>query len=106
MDHIDAVVGQARLNRAYRPAVHYLSGFNSTLMSVVARNVVFLAGAVLAVLVLLTIYDEDVITVEHVLTIMTILGAVVAGTPPPPCCFFYWVLPGFTGFEWVLLGFI
>jgi autophagy-related protein 9 len=38
-----------------------------------------LAGAILAVLVLLTVYDEDVITVEHVLTIMTVLGAVVAG---------------------------
>ena len=38
-----------------------------------------MAGAVLAVLVILTVYDEDVITVEHVLTIMTVLGAVVAG---------------------------
>ena len=48
-------------------------------MAVIARNIAFLAGAILAVLVLLTIYDEDVITVEHVLSIITILGAVVAG---------------------------
>ena len=67
------------MTRAYRPATHYLSGFSSNLIAIVARNVGFLAGAVLAVLVLLTIYDEDVITVEHVLTLMTVLGAVVAG---------------------------
>ncbi|XP_046643932.1 autophagy-related protein 9A-like [Daphnia pulicaria] len=70
---------QARLSRAYRPATHYLSGFSSNLVAIFARNFAFLAGAILAVLVLLTVYDEDVITVEHVLTIMTVLGAVVAG---------------------------
>lgn len=70
---------QARLSRAYRPATHYLSGFSSNILAIIARNLAFLAGAVLAVLVLLTVYDEDVITVEHVLTLMTILGAVVAG---------------------------
>ena len=70
---------QARLNRAYRPANHYLSGFASNLVAVIARNLAFLCGAVLAVLLILTIYDEDVITVEHVITIMTVLGAIVAG---------------------------
>lgn len=44
----------------------------------VYRNVVFVAGSVLSVLLTLTVYDEDVITVEHVLTIITILGAVIA----------------------------
>jgi autophagy-related protein 9 len=44
-----------------------------------ARNIAFLAGSVLAVLVLLTVYDEDVITVEHVITLMSALGAIVAG---------------------------
>ncbi len=48
-------------------------------MAILAKNLAFLAGAILAVLVLLTVYDEDVITVDHVLTIMTVLGAVVAG---------------------------
>jgi len=70
---------QVRLSRAYRPASHYLSGFSSNLMAVVARNLAFLAGSVLAVLLLLTIYDEDVITVEHVITIITISGGIVAG---------------------------
>lgn len=49
------------------------------MVAVIAHNLAFLCGAVLAVLLLLTIYDEDVITVEHVLTIMTVLGAIVAG---------------------------
>lgn len=44
----------------------------------VYRNVVFVAGSVLSVLLTLSVYDEDVITVEHVLTIITILGAVIA----------------------------
>ena len=38
------------------------------------RNVAFFAGSVLAVLVVLTVIDEDVLNVEHVLTIMTIAG--------------------------------
>lgn len=75
---------QARLNRAYLPATQYLAGFSSNLASILARNLAFVAGAVLAVLIILTVYDEDVITVEHVLTIMTALGAVVAGKISPP----------------------
>lgn len=69
----------ARLNRAYRPASKYMSIFTSPLMTVIAKNVVFISGSILAVLLVLTVYDEDVIAVEHVLTIMTILGSVVAG---------------------------
>lgn len=38
----------------------------------------FTAGSVLIVLAGLAIYDEDVLAVEHVLTIMTILGAIIA----------------------------
>ncbi|XP_026481173.1 autophagy-related protein 9A-like, partial [Ctenocephalides felis] len=68
----------ARLTRAYRPAVRYISAFSSPLMTVIARNIAFIAGGVLATLLILTVYDEDVLAVEHVLSIMTILGAVVA----------------------------
>ena len=68
----------ARLNRAYRPAAKYMNIFVSPLWAVVARNVYFMSGAVLAVLVALTMYDEDVLAVEHVLTIMTGLGVVIA----------------------------
>ena len=34
----------------------------------------FFAGSVLAVLVVLTVIDEDVLAVEHVLTTMTVAG--------------------------------
>ena len=39
-----------------------------------ARFVCFVAGSVLAVLIVLTVWDEDVLNVEHILTIMTVLG--------------------------------
>ncbi|XP_073976730.1 autophagy-related protein 9 [Rhodnius prolixus] len=67
-----------RLNRAYRPATKYMNIFTSPVMTVLAKNVVFVSGACLAVLLVLSIYDEDVLTVEHVLSAITILGAVVA----------------------------
>ncbi|XP_034935607.1 autophagy-related protein 9A isoform X2 [Chelonus insularis] len=68
----------ARLNRAYRPASKYMSIFTSPVMTVIAKNVTFICGSILAVLLILTVYDEDVLTVEHVLTTMTVLGALVA----------------------------
>ncbi|XP_033327331.1 autophagy-related protein 9 isoform X2 [Megalopta genalis] len=69
----------ARLNRAYRPATNYMNIFTSPIMTVIAKNIAFVSGSVLAVLLILTVYDEDVLTVEHVLTLITILGAVLAG---------------------------
>ncbi|KAG0728093.1 Autophagy-related protein 9A [Chionoecetes opilio] len=69
----------ARLNRGYRAASHYTNIFSSPVLAVVGRHVAFVCGAVLAVLAGLSVYDEDVLQVEHVLTIMTVLGAVLAG---------------------------
>jgi hypothetical protein len=43
----------------------------------VDRNVAFFAGSVLAVLVVLTVIDEDVLAVEHVLTTMTVAGVLI-----------------------------
>ena len=40
------------------------------------RNFAFFTGSILAVLVVLTVIDEDVLSVEHVLTTMTIAGRV------------------------------
>ncbi|XP_052802258.1 autophagy-related protein 9A-like [Mya arenaria] len=67
----------ARLNRGYKAADMYLSIFTSPLMSIIAKNIAFFAGSVLAVLVVLTVIDEDVLNVEHVLTIMTVAGVIV-----------------------------
>lgn len=65
----------ARLSRAYKPALLYLSSFNSKFLIVIAKFFVLTFGAIFAVLVMLTLYDEDVLNVEHVLTIITITGA-------------------------------
>ncbi|WAQ93667.1 ATG9A-like protein [Mya arenaria] len=65
------------LNRGYKAADMYLSIFTSPLMSIIAKNIAFFAGSVLAVLVVLTVIDEDVLNVEHVLTIMTVAGVIV-----------------------------
>ena len=56
----------ARLSRAYKPATYYMDIFVSPLATVIARNVAFICGSVLAVLLLLTVWDEDVLNVEHV----------------------------------------
>jgi len=40
------------------------------------RHMAFFAGSMLAVLIILTVVDEDVLTVEHVIAIMTVLGLV------------------------------
>ncbi|XP_006825096.1 autophagy-related protein 9A-like [Saccoglossus kowalevskii] len=71
---------QARLARGYKPSSKYMDVFVSEMLAVVAQNIAFFAASILAVLLLLTVYDEDVLTVEHVLTLMTILGLIVT------CC--------------------
>ena len=55
----------------------YLSSFqNSKFIIVVAKFFLFIFGAIFAVLVGLTVWDEDVINVEHVFAIMTLSGAI------------------------------
>ncbi|TSL82565.1 Autophagy-related protein 9A [Bagarius yarrelli] len=66
-----------RLSRAYRPAAKYMNSFNSPLLAVLARSAAFFAGSLLAVLVALTVYDEDVLAVQHVLTAGTALGVII-----------------------------
>lgn len=67
---------RARLARAYRPAAAFLRAAAppAPLLALLARQVVFFAGALFAALLVLTVYDEDVLAVEHVLTAMTALG--------------------------------
>lgn len=67
-----------RLCRGYRPACQYMSIFSSHIVIILAKNVTFFAGAPLAVLLLLTVIDEDVLAVEHVLMMVTVLGIIVA----------------------------
>ena len=64
----------ARLNPAYKPAVQYLSGFRSPLLIVLAKNVAFFTGSIFAVLLILTLIDDDVLRIDKVLTTFTLLG--------------------------------
>nr|XP_033800764.1 autophagy-related protein 9A isoform X2 [Geotrypetes seraphini] len=64
----------SRLSKGYKPAAKYMNCFLSPLLTIVAKNIAFFAGSILAVLIALTVYDEDVLAVEHVLTMVTLLG--------------------------------
>ena len=69
---------KARLNRAYEPANQYMEIFVSPMSVVIARFFTFLAGSVLAIILVLAVWDEDVLNVEHIFTIITILGGIIA----------------------------
>lgn len=62
-----------RLNHAYKPAKNYMDAFTSPFLEILARHVRFVAGSTFAVLLVLTVYDEDVIQVVHLLTFITAL---------------------------------
>ncbi|XP_030560315.1 autophagy-related protein 9A [Drosophila novamexicana] len=66
----------ARLNRAYEYADRYLSSFSSPLAAVIARNLLFVSGGVLLLILVFGIYDEHVFQVEHVLSIIAVLTVV------------------------------
>ncbi|KAH8400711.1 hypothetical protein KR009_000512 [Drosophila setifemur] len=66
----------ARLNRAYEYADRYLSSFSSPLATVIARNLLFISGGLLLLILGLGIYEEHVFQVEHVLTIIAVLTAI------------------------------
>ncbi|XP_054624861.1 autophagy-related protein 9B [Dunckerocampus dactyliophorus] len=69
-----------RLGRGYKPTSKYMNSFMSPLLTVLAKNIAFFSGSVLAVLIALTVYDEDVLTVQHILTAITVLGVVITIT--------------------------
>lgn len=75
-----------RLNHAYKPARNYMDAFTSPLLEILARHVRFVTGSTFAILLVLTIIDEDVIQVVHLLTIVTALWLVwssAGGFIPP-----------------------
>lgn len=69
-----------RMGRGYKPAAKYMNVFVSPMLAVLAKNVAFFSGSVFAVLIALTVYDEDVLTVQHILTAITVLGVVITIT--------------------------
>lgn len=66
-----------RLNHGYKPANNYMNAFISPLLELIGRFTRSISGSIVIILVFLTIYDEDVLRVEHVLTIITGLTILV-----------------------------
>ena len=48
--------------------------FADPVVVIVAKNVAFISGSLLAVLLVLTVIQEDLLTAHNVLTVMTMLG--------------------------------
>ena len=63
-----------RLNRAYKPSVKYMDLFADPLMTILAKNVAFIAGSFFVVLLVMTVLQEDLLTAHNVLTVLTTLG--------------------------------
>ena len=66
-----------RLNQAYLPASKYMDMFVSPIVVVLARNIAFIAGSLLAVLAVLTVLQEQLLTADNVLVWMTLLGIIL-----------------------------
>lgn len=69
---------QARLNRAHRPATRYLSAHSAPMAAILARNLSFMGGAIVAAMVSLLIFDNDVFNVDHWLTVISSIGVFLA----------------------------
>lgn len=67
----------ARLNRSHIYAAAYMDQFFSPVLEIVAKNVTFVAAAVVGILTILSAWDEDVLQVEHVLTVITVCGIII-----------------------------
>ncbi|KAF6037714.1 atg9b [Bugula neritina] len=67
-----------RLCQAYQPSSDYVNSFMSPLPAILGRFVTFVFGAVLFVLVVLTWYDEDVLQIQHMITLMGGIGMVLS----------------------------
>lgn len=75
-----------RLNHAYKPAKNYMNAFTSPFSEIIARHIRFMAGSTFAILVVLTVYDEDVIQIVHLLTLITglyLMWSVMGSFIPP-----------------------
>ncbi|KAA0199978.1 hypothetical protein HAZT_HAZT001368 [Hyalella azteca] len=68
----------SRLNRAYKPSMAYLNSFSSPALSVIAGTLVFIASAIFAVIVAISLFDDDFLRVEHVINLLAVSVIVIA----------------------------
>ncbi|GMT10700.1 hypothetical protein PFISCL1PPCAC_1997 [Pristionchus fissidentatus] len=67
---------KGRLNRSHAFATAYVAQFNSQLVSIFARKISFIAAAIFLPLTALSVWDEDVLQIEHVITVLAVCGGV------------------------------
>lgn len=68
---------QQRLSKAYDPSKKYMNSFMSPVLTIIAKNCAFFAGAILAVMLGLSFYDQDVLSAEHAISFMATLGIII-----------------------------
>ncbi|CAB3396700.1 unnamed protein product [Caenorhabditis bovis] len=67
----------ARLNRSYIYAAAYMDQFFSPALKLIAQNVTLVAASIAVTLAALTAWDEDVLQVEHVITVISVCGIII-----------------------------
>ncbi|GMS80172.1 hypothetical protein PENTCL1PPCAC_2347, partial [Pristionchus entomophagus] len=67
---------KGRLNRSHAYATAYVAQFSSKLVVVFARKISFMAAAIFVILTGLSVWDEDVLQIEHMLTVITVCGVI------------------------------
>lgn len=67
----------ARLTRAYRPATKYLAAFSSPTVTIIAQHIAFICGSLFAVIIIYTLIDDNILSIEHLLPVMTFLGIAI-----------------------------
>jgi autophagy-related protein 9 len=60
-----------RLTFAYKPSKSYMAGFSSRIVAIIGECVAFFAGAILAILTVLTVLNENLIMSDHILVAYT-----------------------------------
>ncbi|XP_050533947.1 autophagy-related protein 9A-like [Daktulosphaira vitifoliae] len=61
----------ARLSRAYVPATKYLQSFGAPISVIIAKNTMFFTSAIMVPILVLTVYDDSILTIEHMITILS-----------------------------------
>lgn len=67
-----------RLKKAYIPANKYLNLFTSPMVVIIAKNTGFFAGAIMSVIVILTLINEELLLADHIPLTLTVLGITVS----------------------------
>ncbi|XP_016661530.1 autophagy-related protein 9A [Acyrthosiphon pisum] len=66
----------ARLSRAYVPGAKYLQSFAAPVSVIIAKNTMFFTSAIMVSILAMTVYDDSILSIEHMITILTEVAGV------------------------------